>query len=60
MFLQIGMDPVDRPYLRFLWRDPDDPNATTKVYQVRTLIFGSTDAPFQAYLACNFLFRTGC
>ena len=48
MFLQIEMDPVDRPYLRFLWRDPDDPNPTTKVYQFRTLIFGSTDAPFQA------------
>ena len=48
MFLQIVVDPIDRRYLRFLWRDPDDPKATTKVYQFRTLIFGVADSPFQA------------
>ena len=48
MFLQIEVDPIDRQYLRFLWRDPDDPKATTKVYQFRTLIFGAADSPFQA------------
>ena len=48
MFLQIEVDPIDRKYLRFLWRDPDDPQATTKVYQFRTLIFGAADSPFQA------------
>ena len=48
MFLQIEVDPIDRKYLRFLWRDPDDPKATTKVYQFRTLIFGTADSPFQA------------
>ena len=48
MFLQIEVDPKDRQYLRFLWRDPDDPKATTKVYQFSTLIFGAADSPFQA------------
>ena len=48
MFLQIKVDPIDRQYLRFLWWDPDDPKATTKVYQFRTLIFGAADSPFQA------------
>ena len=48
MFLQVLVDPVDRPYLRFLWIDPDDPKATLKVFQFKTLIFGATDSPFQA------------
>ena len=48
MFLQIEVDPEDRKYLRFLWRDPEDPKALTKVYQFRTLIFGAADSPFQA------------
>ena len=48
MFLQIEVDPIDQQYLRFLWRDPDDAKATTKVYQFRTLIFGAADSPFQA------------
>ena len=48
MFLQKEVDLGDRQYLRFLWRDLDDPNATTKVYQFRTLIIGAADSPFQA------------
>ena len=48
MFLQIEVDPKDRPFLRFLWHDPDDVQATPKVYQFKTLIFGATDSPFQA------------
>ena len=45
-FLQIEVNPIDGQYLRFLWRDPDDPKATTKVYRFGTLIFGATDSPF--------------
>ena len=48
MFLQIEVHPVDRPFLRFLWHDPDDMQAVPKVYQFRTLIFGAADSPFQA------------
>ena len=48
MFLQVQVDPADRPFLRFLWIDPQDPTATLKVYQFKTLIFGATDSPFQA------------
>ena len=57
MFLQIEVDPEDRKYLRFLWRDPDDPKATTKVYQFRTLIFGAADSPFQAISCLQWLVK---
>ena len=48
MFLQVLIHPDDRPFLRFLWHDPDDVHAVPQVYQFRTLIFGATDSPFQA------------
>ena len=48
MFLQVIVHPDDRPFLRFLWHDPDDIHAVPKVYQFRTLIFGAADSPFQA------------
>ena len=48
MFLQVQVDPKDRPFLRFLWVDPQDPTAKLRVFQFKTLIFGATDSPFQA------------
>ena len=48
MFLQVQVHPDDRPFLRFLWHDPDDVHAVTQVYQFRTLIFRAADSPFQA------------
>ena len=48
MFLQVLVYPNDRPFLRFLWHDPDDVHAVPQVYQFRTLIFGAADSPFQA------------
>ena len=48
MFLQIGMRKEDRDYLRFLWKDPTDSKAEPKTYRFTTMVFGTTDAPFQA------------
>ena len=48
MFLQIGMREEDRNYLRFLWKDPADTKAEPKTYRFTTMVFGTTDAPFQA------------
>ena len=48
MFLQIGMKEGDRDFLRFLWKDPADAKAEPKVYRFTTMVFGTTDAPFQA------------
>ena len=48
MFLQVLVHPDDRPFLRFLWHDPDDVHAVPQVYQFRTLIFGAMDSPIQA------------
>ena len=48
MFLQVLVHPDDRPFLRFLWHDPDDVHAVPQVYQFRTLIFGAADSLFQA------------
>ena len=48
MFLQVQVHPDDRPFLRFLWHDPDEVHAVPQIYQFRTLIFGAMDSPFQA------------
>ena len=48
MFVQVQVHPDDRPFLRFLWHDPDDIHTVPQVYLFRTLIFGATDSPFQA------------
>ena len=48
MFLQIGMREEDRDYLRFLWKDPADAKSEPKTYRFTTMVFGTTDAPFQA------------
>ena len=48
MFLQIGMKKEDRDFLRFLWKDPTDSKAEPKTYRFTTMVFGTTDAPFQA------------
>ncbi len=50
MFLQVQVHPDDRPFLRFLWHDPDDVHAVPQVYQFRTLIFGATDSAVSGYL----------
>ena len=43
MFLQVGVNPEDRPSLRFLWRE--DPAFEIAVYQYIRHIFGSKDSP---------------
>ena len=48
MFLQVQVHPDDRPFICFLWHDPDEVDAVPRVYQFRTLIFGAPDSPFQA------------
>ena len=42
MFLQVGVPPVDRPSLRFLWRE--EPNSKLVVYQYVRHIFGAKDS----------------
>ncbi len=43
MFLRIWLDPADRPYHCFLWRD--EPSAPLKVYQFRVHVFGNAGSP---------------
>ena len=50
MFLQVQVNPDDRPFICFLWHDPDEVDAVPQVYQFRTLIFGAPDSPFQALM----------
>ena len=47
MFLQVQVHPDDRPFICFLWHDPDEVHAVPHVYQFRTLIFGAPDSHFQ-------------
>ena len=49
MFLQVGVIPIDKPSLRFLWQE--DPAADIAVYQYVRHIFGSKDSPTSANYA---------
>ena len=41
MFMQVRVDPKDRPYLRFLWKK----NGHIETYEYASHIFGATDSP---------------
>ncbi|XP_075250799.1 uncharacterized protein LOC142343002 [Convolutriloba macropyga] len=41
MFMQVKVDPTDRPYLRFLWKK----NGRIETYEYTSHIFGATDSP---------------
>ena len=47
MFMQVKVDPKDRPYLRFLWKN----NGRIETYEYTTHIFGATDSPCVASYA---------
>ena len=47
MFMQVLVDPKDRPFLRFLWRN----NKTMFDYEYTRHIFGATDSPCVACYA---------
>ena len=43
-FLRIGLQEIDRDYVRFLWAtDPDSP---VRTYRFKSVLFGSTSSPF--------------
>ena len=45
-FLRVGIDPLDRDYLQFLWiNDLDNPQDIT-TYRFKVVPFGSTSSPF--------------
>ncbi|GFY48717.1 integrase catalytic domain-containing protein [Trichonephila inaurata madagascariensis] len=44
-FLQIGLSELDRPYLKFLWWEEEDP-AKPKVFQHRRVVFGLSCSPY--------------
>ncbi|XP_058827074.1 uncharacterized protein LOC131687050 [Topomyia yanbarensis] len=46
MYRQILVHPTDQPLQRILWRD--DPEAPLKSYQLRTVTYGTSSAPFLA------------
>lgn len=50
MFHQIRLLPSDRPYLRFIWRDPRT-ESTLEVYEWQVLPFGTTCSPCCAIFA---------
>ncbi|XP_075261511.1 uncharacterized protein LOC142353149 [Convolutriloba macropyga] len=43
MFMQIGVRQQDRPYLRFMWRQPN--SSELEVYEYQRHIFGARDSP---------------
>ena len=47
MYLQISLDPKDRPYHRFLWRGLDQ-SQQPDIYEFNRLVFGINSCPFQA------------
>lgn len=46
MYRQILMDPVNRQYQLIFWRYPGEPEI--KIYELNTITFGTSSAPFQA------------
>ena len=57
MFLQVGIEEADRDFIRFLWKDPDDPDGKVQIFRFTKLIFGATDSPFQAISCLQRLVR---
>lgn len=49
MYLQISLNPRDRPYYRFLWRDLDQ-ERPPDVYEFQRVVFGVNSSPFLAQL----------
>ena len=47
MFMQVKVDPKDRPYLRFLWNN----SGHIETYEYTSHIFGATDSPCIAFYA---------
>ena len=45
MFHRIQVDPVDRDFMRFLWKDPDQPGPP-RMYRFKVVAFGFKSAPF--------------
>ena len=43
-FLRIGLQEIDRDYVRFLWSA--DPSLPPKTYRFKSVLFGSTSSPF--------------
>ena len=43
-FLRIGLQEIDRDYVRFLWSE--DPSLPPKTYRFKSILFGSTSSPF--------------
>ena len=53
-FLRVGLQEIDRDYVRFLWSE--DPDAPPKTFRFKSVPFGSTSSPFilQATLRKHF------
>ena len=49
MYLQIELDPADKPYHRFLWRGLDA-GRPPEVYELNRVVFGINASPFLAQL----------
>ena len=54
MFLQVGLKPADRRYVRFLWRE--SPQSTMEAFEFNRLVFGLKASP---YLACRAVKEVG-
>jgi hypothetical protein len=47
MYLRVEIDPVDRQYFRFLWRNME-PNKSPDIYEFSRVVFGVNCSPFLA------------
>ena len=46
-FLRVGLQSVDRDFVRFLWfKDPQHPEVGLDTYRFASVLFGSTSSPF--------------
>ena len=48
MFLNVKVKGKHKDFLRFLYKNPFDNNASTQLYRFKTLVMGVVDSPFQA------------
>ena len=59
MFLQVKVEPNDNPFLHFLWHDPDDVHATSKIDRLEAGDFDATGCLSRQFYVTEDLYPIG-